>query len=395
MGVKPNKLLLHQILHLRTSYATLKRILAIVALVLGGAAFVAAQGIDDAGNHQPAPYWFVGLQGGVQTTFTDYDQFKLLAPTASVSVGRLFTPVVGARLHVNGLWNKGGIKPDFTYNYNYVTTDIDMLINLCTLFGSRTYYPLNLYLIGGIGLNYAWNNDDLNNSQYDLADAWNSDSWSHNARMGVMVGYDLCKQWSVNLEVSANNLNDRYNSKHSRTDDWQLTAQVGIAYRFECKAKPKPEPEPVVAAEPEPEAEPEAEPEESDLGLVRVETDATKPAPVQHPVVQGMRTEIFYPIRQTTITRGEKAKVDNLISFLQNNPDTRVTVTGYADVGTGNPTVNLRYSKGRAEGVAQAIIDGGISADRITVDYKGDTEQPFSENDKNRVTIAVAEYYQR
>ena len=103
-----------------------------------------------------------------------------------------------------------------------------------------------------------------------------------------------------------------------------------------------------------------------------------------------IQTEIFYAIRETTITKSEQSKVDNLINFLKANPDTKVTVTGYADAGTGNASINMKYSKERAENVAKALTNAGISADRITVDAKGDTVQPFSENDKNRVSIAIA-----
>ena len=104
-----------------------------------------------------------------------------------------------------------------------------------------------------------------------------------------------------------------------------------------------------------------------------------------------MRTEIFYAIREVIPVGAEKAKVDNLIKFLKENPQTKVAVTGYADVGTGNPKINLGYSQGRAQNVAKALTDAGIDAARITVDAKGDTVQPFAENDKNRVTIAIAE----
>ncbi|MBO4905536.1 MAG: OmpA family protein [Bacteroidaceae bacterium] len=357
----------------------MKKIFAVIALALGCSLSGYAQDAEENADYRTTPYNFVGLQAGLQTTFTNYDQAKLLTPTASVSLGRFFTPLIGARLHVNGMWNKGGIKPGFTYDYNYVTTDLDLLLNLCTLFGNRTYYPLNVYLIGGIGLNYAWNNDDINNSVYILPDAWEDDFTSHNLRLGAMFDYDLCKNWSVNLEVSANSLSDRYNSKTVSTDDWQLTAQVGLAYKFSCKAKPAPEPVYVAPVE-----EVIEEPVEE---VVPVEP---APKPVEVAPAPEMRTEIFYAIRQTTITRGEQAKVDNLVSFLKDNPTTKVSVTGYADAGTGNPRINLKYSQQRAENVAKALVEAGISADRITVDYKGDTVQPFSENDKNRVTIAVA-----
>ena len=51
----------------------------------------------------------------------------------------------------------------------------------------------------------------------------------------------------------------------------------------------------------------------------------------------------------------------------------------------------MMYAKGRAENVAKALTAAGIDAARITVDAKGDTVQPFAENDMNRVTIAIAE----
>ena len=53
------------------------------------------------------PYVFVGVQGGGQVTFTNYDAKKLITPIGAVSVGGMFTPVVGARLHVSGINVKG------------------------------------------------------------------------------------------------------------------------------------------------------------------------------------------------------------------------------------------------------------------------------------------------
>lgn len=358
----------------------MKKILVLAALAIGSLTAAHAQSAAERLDYKPAPYMFIGIQGGAQTTFTNYDQMKLITPTASVSFGAFFTPTVGARLHVNGMWNKGGIKPDFTYKYKYVTTDIDLMLNLCTLFGRQNYYPVNLYLIGGIGLTYAWDNDDLVNSAYNQPDAWKDNRLSHNARVGLMLDYNFCKHWSLNLEVSANSLSDRFNSKTSAKDDWMLTAQLGLAYKFGFKSKPAPAP--VVVA-----------PVEEYKNDHATETVPAKPAVVKEepkPIVKPeFKTEIFYAIRETIITKSEQSKVDNLINFLKANPDTKVTVTGYADAGTGNASINMRYSQERAENVAKALTNAGISADRITVDAKGDTVQPFSENDKNRVCIII------
>ena len=50
-----------------------------------------------------------------------------------------------------------------------------------------------------------------------------------------------------------------------------------------------------------------------------------------------------------------------------------------------------RLSKERAEAVAEALKAQGIAESRITVDYKGDTAQPFGTAEENRVTICIAE----
>ena len=73
-------------------------------------------------------------------------------------------------------------------------------------------------------------------------------------------------------------------------------------------------------------------------------------------------------------------------------PEAKVSVTGYADKGTGNASINARLGKNRAKTVVDTLVQQyGIDASRITSDSKGDTVQPFAENDKNRVSICIAE----
>lgn len=184
------------------------------------------------------PQIFFGVQGGAQVTPTDYSNRKLITPTASFSVGSFFTPIVGARLHMNGLWNKGGYsdtEEDFKYKYKYLTFNIDAMLNLVTLIGKKNTYPLNVYLIGGIGLNYSWDNGDAYAHQDKLLLASDKGRLSHNARIGTMLEYNISKHVGINLEVTANTLKDRYNSKKSNKGDWQITTQLGVVYKFSAK----------------------------------------------------------------------------------------------------------------------------------------------------------------
>ena len=80
------------------------------SVLLAGMATQATFAQESGEKKADYPYVFVGVQGGGQVTFTNYDAKKLITPIGAVSVGGMFTPVVGARLHVSGIYEKGGLK---------------------------------------------------------------------------------------------------------------------------------------------------------------------------------------------------------------------------------------------------------------------------------------------
>lgn len=196
-------------------------------------------------EYKPFPHMFVGLHGGVQTTFTNYNQGDLITPMVGVSFGGYFTPAVGARLHVSGWQNKGGIKElNSTYEYNYATGNVDLLLNLTNMFSKKEDRVFNVILLAGIGLNYAWNNDDFHalaaQTMGKYPFAWEDDLLSHNFRGGVMFDFNIAKNFGMNLEIGANNNSDKYNSKTNNNSDWSAYATVGFVAKFGHKKKPAP-----------------------------------------------------------------------------------------------------------------------------------------------------------
>ena len=147
-------------------------------LLMGGVATAQAQDWKS--------FSYVEAQGGLQLTSTDAPMDKLFTPTAALSFGHYFTPVVGARLHVNAWQSKSGfVGLDQYYKWKYVTPDLDLMINLSNLFGSNQSRALNLILLGGVGLNYAWDNDELkalNVAPQRVPLAWEDNRLSHNLR---------------------------------------------------------------------------------------------------------------------------------------------------------------------------------------------------------------------
>ncbi|MBQ6964890.1 MAG: OmpA family protein [Bacteroidaceae bacterium] len=359
-------------------------------------------------GYKPYSYGFVQVQGGIGTTFTDVSCWKLLSPTFSVAVGDMFTPIVGARLHVNAWESKGGfdtmgqyyagmtafnqseggwelLGSPMKYKFNYFNTNVDLLINVFNIFSKKVHRPFDVYLVGGVGLNYAWHNKDFEciTSQYnvgsDISNAWGASQTprrhllSHNLRLGLLADVNIAKNWSVGAEVDFNSLDDRFNSKYKDADDWMMTAQLSVTYKFGFKKVSKPAPPaPVIEKAPEP------EPVE-----VVAPTPVEKPKPVV--VEEPIKETLFYAIRESDVDT--QSIINRVVAWCKKYPNKKITVDGYADKGTGNPKLNVGYAQKRAEKVAALLQEKGVPASQMTVNSYGDTVQPFPENDKNRCVI--------
>ena len=109
---------------------------------------------------------------------------------------------------------------------------------------------------------------------------------------------------------------------------------------------------------------------------------------------KNMNEAIFFKIAQSDADKaaGVDEAIKKVADLMKTSDDAVFTVTGYADKGTGTPKINAKYAKLRAEDVTKKLVDEhGIDASRIKTDSKGDTVQPFEENDKNRCVIITGE----
>lgn len=343
-------------------------------------------------------YSYVEAQGGVQMTATNAPMDKLITPTAALSFGHYFTPAVGARLHVNAWQSKAGIINGEYYKWNYVTPDLDLMLNLSNIICPGKTHPLNVILLGGVGLNYAWDNDELKALNADPREVplmWDKNRLSHNLRAGLRLETNPAKPLGLSLEVNANSLDDRFNSKTNDSDDWMFTAMLGVSFRFGhkyCQCKKAPEPAPVVKPEPKPEPKPVVVEKKTEPKPV-VKTE--KKAVVKQEAVK-LHKEVFYQIRENT-NELPASVIKEVADFMKNHKDAKISIVGYADKGTGNAQLNKMYAQKRAQQFKDDLVKKyGCDAARISVDSKGDTVQPFAENDKNRCVIvdgtAVKEY---
>ena len=88
------------------------------------------------------------------------------------------------------------------------------------------------------------------------------------------------------------------------------------------------------------------------------EQDIKESAKVTFPV-------IYFTFNSIDIQQNEKTKLNAILKTLKENPNMKVTVTGWCDT-KGSVTVNKRISRQRAEAVKTWLVKNGIEANRIT-----------------------------
>ena len=115
--------------------------------------------------------------------------------------------------------------------------------------------------------------------------------------------------------------------------------------------------------------------------LLKALEDASKVKSTTHAV--------GFKIGQSKILPQNRATLLNVAETLKNNANAKVVVTGYADAKTGTAKRNMEISTLRAEAVKTELVNLGVDPSRIVVDAKGDTVQPFAENDANRVALSI------
>ena len=74
---------------------------------------------------------------------------------------------------------------------------------------------------------------------------------------------------------------------------------------------------------------------------------------------------IYFDFNRTDINQSEKSKLDDILRTLKENPNMKVTITGWCDT-IGSKAANRYISRQRAEGVKRWLIKKGINASRIS-----------------------------
>ena len=343
-------------------------------------------------------HWFIGVYGGIGQTVGETSFGNLISPAAGFNFGYRFTPVWSLRAGIGGWQGKGALlAPTREYKFNYLQGSVDVMVDICSIFsGYRMSRALTPYLFAGAGVNGSFNNDEAQAFKSSFPSdnlLWDGSKVFPVGRFGIGTGIRISDAVQFNVEVNGNFLSDRFNSKRGSAVDWQLGAQAGFTFNIGLKknrkssaaSQPYVAPAPAPAQEPAPKPEPEPQPQPQPEKQV----EEPAPAPQPAPVVEEYLDNVYFLIGKYEIRESEAAKIRTIASRLKEAPTAKVSLTGYADAQTGTPERNYYLSQKRAEAVAAALEEAGITKDRIKVAYKGSTEAPYDKPEENRVVICI------
>lgn len=354
------------------------------------------------------PNGFIGVQAGGQYLLgNDLNVNSGISPKVGFQLGSWFVPEMGIRLSLNGASNKVKLENgELDYKFKTITSDIDLLFSLSNiLFPNRFSQRWNTYLVAGVGANSNW--DVTSNTitpEYNDFKETLSRYWVNN-RVGLGVEYGLSNAWALNLEVDYNIKNNNICFLTDNKSIKDVSAMIGVNFRFgghHKKAKSEDMYAPVTSQvdyEAEAAARAKAEAEAAKAAQAKaIEARRLAEAEATAKIAKAKADRLAAPLEDISlhydrcgvdIKSADKEALEYVTEWAKANSSKRIIVNGYADRGTGNPSINMKYSRMRANNVADALKNAGVPADQIVVKAWGDKVQPYKENDKNRCVILL------
>ena len=395
--------------------------IAVALLMLGGVASAQQSKSDESLEFRP--HWSLKLQGGAANTRGEADFFKLISPAAQLSASYNFHHAMGVRFGLSGWQGKGSVNASEQniYKFQYGQINADYVLDLANLIGGFKHDRVcSPYLFAGIGGAYGFNNKEAAALKEDAAFAsmlpfyWDSKPFVV-GRFGAGADFWVSEKIALGLEANSNFYSDYFNSKEDKAglrSDWQFNLLAGITFRLGDNTRPSAvyaaavaaaeaaaaEAAAIAAAEKAAaEAAAKAAAEKAAAEKAAAEKAAAEKAAAEKAAAERAAKaaensdNVFFTINSTYIRKAEGAKLEKLAEWMKANPDFNVYLVGYADKETGTPAGNMKLSENRAKVVKERLVKLGVPAERIATAFKGDTVQPFAENNKNRVVTCTLE----
>ena len=329
--------------------------------------------------------WYSGQEHGQDLATSPFKKFRS-NPGVSVAVGKWFTPGIGLRTKLSGIWGKNVTDDNNDGNGNkYWTLNEHVLFNLSNM-------------LCGYNPNRVWNFIPFAGAGVTRSMSYNT--YAMNYSVGILNTFRVSKKVGINFELGWDRLEGDadgcdYSNGNRGWDshDNKLYAEVGLTYNLGKASWDKTPDVDAIKALSQSQIDAlnaqlnDANAENARLKKLLAEKKEEPTNSVKE--FANSPVSVFFNINKYKIaSRKDLVNVKEMAKYAQEN-DANILVTGYADSATGKPAYNQKLSEKRANTVADEIVKMGVSRDKITTEAKGGVNDlsPISYN--RRATVQI------
>ena len=304
----------------------------------------------------------------------------------SLAIGKWFTPGLGLRTKVNGVWGRTVSSEDAKANANkYWQANEQVLFNLSNMlcgYNPNRVWNFIPYAGAGIARNMSYN------------------TYAMGLQAGLLNEFRLSRKFALNLDLSygihepdfdGNGATFGEGKPSIKSKDRDLNLEIGLTYNLGKATWNKvPDVDAINALH-------QSQALNAQLADANAENDRLNNLVKNHKcpeaktvTVKEVATapvSVFFNIGKSKIA--SRKDLQNVKAMTETNKDAKFVVTGYADSKTGSASYNQKLSQKRAEAVANELVKMGVSRDNIEIVAKGGVADltPISYN--RRATVEI------
>lgn len=332
--------------------------------------------------------WYSGQEHGSGLSHSPLKGFRS-NPGVAVAVGKWFTPGIGLRTKVQGIWGKqvNHTPARQDVGNKYWVAQEQVLFNLSNLiygYNPERVWNFVPFLGGGFGRSMSYN------------------SYALGLSAGILNQFYVSKKVAINVElglITSENDKDGNAAFTGTGRGWDahdnlLYGEVGLTFNLGKASWDKTPDVDAIKALSQSQIDAlnaqlnDANAENARLKKLLAEKSNETPAVkelVHTPV------SVFFNINKSKIaSKKDLVNVQALAKYAVDN-NSKLVVTGFADSATGKPAYNQALSEKRAATVADELVKMGVSRDNITTKGNGGVDELSPVSFNRRATVTVAE----
>jgi len=311
-------------------------------------------------------------------------------PGAAIAVGKWFTPGIGLRTKVQGIWGQT------------VNSDMDHPANRYWIANEQVMFNLN-NMIGGYNPNRFWSFIPFLGA--GVGRSMTHDIYAMNLSCGILNQFRLGEKMALNLELGWNHAEADLDGNaaimtNKTSSTWEdkdnnLYAEVGLTFNIGKSTWEKtPDVDAIKSLYMGQIDALNGQLNDANNEIARLKNMLANQKPVEKPaqvIKEFVATpvSVFFNINKTKIaSRKDLVNLGALADYAKENGKS-LKVTGYADSATGSASTNQKLSEGRAATVANELVKMGVSRDNIETAAAGGVADlsPISYNRRAVVVV--------